>query len=128
MKKFILLTLFSIPAVFAMAVLLTNETGSGLSVSASPGTSLPDSVRIFVQNTCMDCHADDGNFMAKGKVNFSSWDKYDSVKQINKAKEICKELTKKGMPPGKWCKNNPDNVPTQASIDMMCRWANSLQK
>ena len=49
-------------------------------------------------------------------------------KQKEKAVSICKELTKHGMPTGKWCKNNPDKVPVQADIDMMCRWALSLQK
>jgi hypothetical protein len=66
--------------------------------------------------------------MAKGKVNFSKWSTYDAEKQSKKANAICKELTKGDMPPKKWRANNPNDVPTQAEVDMICRWAKSLQK
>ena len=130
MKKIALISLISMSVMFAIVLLFNPQTviGSKKPVPASPGTALPDSVLKFVQKTCMDCHADDGNFMAKGKVNFSTWDTYTDEKQADKAKAICKALTKKSMPPSKWCKNNTANVPTQADIDMVCRWATSLQK
>jgi hypothetical protein len=129
MKRVALLSLMTMGAFFAIVLLFNPQTVSGSRNPApAPGTALPDSVLKFVQKTCMDCHADDGNFMAKGKVNFSGWAAYDAEKQASKAKAICKELTKSAMPPGKWRKNNPDKVPTQADVDMVCRWANSLQK
>ena len=130
MKKITLLSLIALSVLFAIVIALNPQTviGSMKPLPAGPGTKLPDSVLKFVQKTCMDCHADDGNFMAKGKVNFSTWEKYDSEKQMGKAKAMCKQLTKSAMPPKKWRKNNPDNVPTKADIDMVCRWANSLQK
>jgi len=130
MKKIALLSIISVSVLFACILLLNPQTVSGSKnpLPAGQGTALPDSILKFVQKTCMDCHADDGNFMAKGKVNFSEFDKYDAAKQADKAKAMCKVLTKSAMPPGKWRKNNPDRVPTQASVDMVCRWANSLQK
>jgi len=111
-------------------MLLTTQSaiGSKKPISAGPGIALPDSIQKMVKRACMDCHADDGNFMAKGKVNFSVWDKYDAEKQAGKAKAICKVLTKGSMPQKKWCTNNPKDVPTQAEKDMVCRWANGLQK
>jgi hypothetical protein len=129
MKKIALFSLIMTVVALVVVLLINPQTvlGSG-KPAAEPGTALPDSVLKFVQKACMDCHADDGNFMAKGKVNFSTWASYDSEKQAKKANAMCKELTKSAMPPKKWRANNPKDVPTQAEVDMVCRWAKSLQK
>jgi hypothetical protein len=130
MKKAAFLSIIAFSLVFGFALIFNPQTviGSKKSTSAGPGTALPDSIHKLVQRACMDCHADDGNFMAKGKINFSAWEKYDSEKQYSKAQAICKVLTKGSMPPKKWCANNPNDVPTQAEKDMVCRWAGSLKK
>ncbi|MEI6683636.1 MAG: heme-binding domain-containing protein [Bacteroidota bacterium] len=129
MKKIALVAFISLSVLFSIALVFNPRKAVGSKETRNAGVSmpLPDSVLQFVKKTCMDCHADDGNFMAKGKLNFSVWDKYNVEKQQEKSKQICKELTKKSMPTGKWRKNNPDKLPTQADIDMMCRWANNLQ-
>jgi len=103
-------------------------TGSGKPLPAGPGEAIPDSVNKVFQKACMDCHADDGSAMARGKVNFSQWGKYDAGKQANKAENICKEMANSGMPPKKWRANNPDAVPTPAEVEMVCRWSKTLQK
>ena len=130
MKKITVISIVAIGFLFFVALILNPRTvsGSGQPLPANPGTKLPDSVLKFVKKTCMDCHADDGNFMAKGKINFSTWEKYDTEKQMDKAKAMCKVLTKSDMPPKKWRTNNPDKIPAQADVDMICRWANSLKK
>jgi hypothetical protein len=125
---FVSLITMSIIISFLLAFNPQNVIGSKKGNAPGPGSALPDSIQKFVKKACMDCHADDGNFMAKGKVNFSNWEKYDSEKQFNKANAMCKELTKSAMPPKKWRANNPGDVPTQAEVDMVCRWAKSLQK
>jgi mono/diheme cytochrome c family protein len=116
---------------FITAMILFNPnpaTGSGKPRPAGPGVAIPDSVNKIFQKACMDCHADDGSAMARGKVNFSQWEKYDAGKQAKKAEDICKELTKSGMPPKKWRANNPDEVPTPAEVEMVCKWAKTFQK
>ena len=130
MKKVVFLTFIAMSVLLTIVLMFNPQTAAGSMkpLKAGPGTALPDSVHKLVQRACMDCHADDGNFMAKGKVNFSTWEKYDAEKQASKAKAICKVLTKGSMPQKKWCANNPKDVPTQAEKDMVCRWANSLQK
>ena len=130
MKKIAFISFLAFTVMFALIMVLNPQpvNGSKKFSPDGPGTALPDSVLKFVQKVCMDCHADDGNFMAKGKVNFSGWDKYDAEKQVAKAQAICKELSKSSMPPKKWRANNPAEVPTQAEVDMICRWAKSLQK
>jgi len=90
--------------------------------------ALPDSVMKIVQKACMDCHGADGNGMAKAHVNFASWTGYDVKKQAGKAYDIYKKVSKGDMPPGKWRKNNPDNVPTQADIAVLKNWAGALNK
>ena len=40
------------------------------------GSALPDSISKIVQRSCMDCHANDGNSMAKSRINFSKWETY----------------------------------------------------
>ena len=130
MKKIALVSLIAMSVMFAVVLVFSPQTviGSKKSSVAGPGTALPDSIHKMVQRACMDCHADDGNFMAKGKINFSAWEKYDSEKQIDKAKAMCKVLTKGSMPQKKWCANNPKDVPTQAEKDMVCKWAAGLEK
>jgi hypothetical protein len=113
---------------YALILNLQAAGGSKNPGTNNPGTALPDSIHKIVQKACMDCHADDGNFMAKGKVNFSAWDQYDADKQASKANAMCKELSKSAMPPKKWRANNAKDVPTQAEVDMICKWAKSLQK
>jgi hypothetical protein len=130
MKKIAVLSLITVSVLFAFLILFNQQTvaGSRKPVPANPGIALPDSIYKFVQRACMDCHADDGNSMARGKVNFSKWDAYDAEKQAKKADAICKELTKSAMPPKKWRTNNPGDVPSKGEVDMVCKWAKSLQK
>jgi hypothetical protein len=130
MKKIAFVSILTVTVLFAIVLVLSpgSAAGSKKSNPAGPGTELPDSVLKFVQKACMDCHSNDGSAMARGKVNFSVWSTYDADKQEKKSGVIVKELTKSSMPPKKWKANNPNNVPTQAEIDMVSRWADSLKK
>jgi hypothetical protein len=102
--------------------------GSMPGAPEEPGKALPDSIQKFVQRACMDCHADDGSAMARGKLNFTKWGSYDSEKQAKKANAMAKELSKGDMPPKKWRANNADDVPTPAETDMVVKWAKTFQK
>ena len=66
--------------------------------------------------------------MAKAHVNFASWTGYDAKKQADKANAIYKQVAKGSMPKGSWRKNNPDNVPTAADIQVLKNWAAALNK
>jgi uncharacterized membrane protein len=130
MKKIAFSILISMSLIAAGAFIFSPKLaiGSKKPVMASPGVALPDSIQKMVQKACMDCHADDGSSMARGKLNFSKWDSYDVDKQIKKANAMSKEITKNSMPPKKWRTNNPNDVPTQAEIELVSKWAKSLQK
>ncbi len=89
---------------------------------------LPDSVMKVIQKACLDCHGADGNSMAKMHLNIAKWNTYNAKKQAGKASDISKEVSKSAMPPDKWRKNNPDNVPSQADVDLLKNWASALNK
>ena len=116
----------SLAVIFFLALAFRPVNVSG-SVKYSEGNpELPDSVMKVFQKACMDCHGQDGSSMAKMHLNISSWNTYDIKKQAGKAFDISKELSKGSMPPGKWRKSNPDNIPTQAEVGLIKNWAKSL--
>ena len=98
--------------------------------SHSPAASvaIPDSLSVIFEKSCMGCHSTDGNGMARSHVNFEKWNDYTPEKHASKAKDICKELTKGAMPPASFRKNNPDKVPTEKEIKMICDWTASFNK
>lgn len=130
MKKIAVYSLFAICIIIATVLVFNPRPviGSGQPVPAGPGTELPDNISKLVQRACMDCHADDGNALARGKLNFSKWSTYDAAKQAKKMNAMCKKLTKGAMPPKKWRANNAADIPTQAEVDMVCKWAQGLPK
>lgn len=101
---------------------------SGQEKSAGVNKELPDSVAKVISKSCLDCHGADGGGMAKAKMNFAKWNTYDDKKQASKAYDIAKEVSKNKMPPEKWRKNNPDDVPTSADAAILSNWANALNK
>ncbi len=89
--------------------------------------SMPDSVAKVLQNSCSKCHNDGGNVMAESKWSFSKWDTYPADKQAKKAASICEAITKEKMPPKSVRKSNPEKIPTATQVQMICKWANSLE-
>ncbi|MCX6244197.1 MAG: heme-binding domain-containing protein [Bacteroidetes bacterium] len=125
---FILISLFMVTMTVTIVATPHSTRTSDIFISADDGQPLADSVMNIVKNACMDCHADGGNGMASSRVNFSKWTTYNADKQASKANAICKELTKRGMPPKKFCESHPDAVPTQAQVTTICNWAKALNK
>ena len=97
MKKLLslLFATFVIALVASIIFLPSKAKGSGPLKRSVPIASIPDSIHKIFEKSCMDCHADDGNAMAKGRVNFSNWDSYKPEKQADKAKAILKDLEPK---------------------------------
>ena len=90
--------------------------------------NIPDSIWSVFEKSCYDCHADLGNGLAKGKLNFDKWNTYDDEKQLKKSQAICEEMKKQGMPPTKYLKNIPDAQPTPAEIQRVCNWLSQIEK
>jgi uncharacterized membrane protein len=88
--------------------------------------AIPDDVKAIIEKSCIGCHSDDSKGLGKSKVNFSKWDTYDAKKQASKSKAICKAITKGKMPPKKTRESKPELIPTQAELDLVCKWAQSF--
>ncbi len=97
-------------------------------IPSTPPKNIPDSVWVVMENSCYGCHSDDGNGMAKAKLNFDRWDEYAPDKQMAKTLDICNELKKGKMPPSKFSKNNPDAVPTDIETARVCNWVQQIEK
>lgn len=95
---------------------------------ADPPKGMNDSVWAVVKKSCYDCHSNDGNSMAKSKINFDNWAGYSETKQLAKAQNMCNMLQKGKMPPPKYRTNNPDAVPTTADVALVCNWAKQTGK
>ena len=123
MKKINMLTLLSASVILIISVAFRPAPGT----SSAP-TAIPDSVFAVFEKACITCHSNDGSGMAKGKLNFDKWDQYSPEKQAAKAADICKELSKSSMPPSGFRKNNPDLVPTDKEVTLICDWSKTLVK
>jgi hypothetical protein len=66
--------------------------------------------------------------MAAGIWSLSAWDTYSVAKQYKKAAAICRSMTDKSMPPASVQKANPETVPTEEQISIVCKWSKSLPK
>lgn len=122
------ITGISLVVIFLMVLAFRPAPAIGSVKFIEGNPELPDSVAKLVQKSCLDCHGEDGNGMAKSHVNFGKWNTYDVKKQASKASDMSKQLSKSSMPPGKWRKNNPDNVPTEKDVKLIQNWAAALNK
>jgi hypothetical protein len=113
---------------FFLTVMVISPTGvSAARKAAVGGNPIPASVMKIAKKSCVNCHAEPGNRMAKTKVNLSQWDTYSPEKQAKKAKDMCNMITKGKMPPKKFREKHPEDVPTPAELKTICEWAESLQ-
>jgi mono/diheme cytochrome c family protein len=126
MRKTLAFLGISLTVIFFLALAFRPANASGSAKFNESNPELPDSIAKVIHKACLDCHGEDGNGMAKAHVNFGKWNTYDVKKQADKALAISKVLSKGSMPPGKWRKNNPDNIPTQAEVDLIKNWARAL--
>ena len=55
-----------------------------------PPEDIPDSVWAIFEISCYDCHSNNGQGLAKAKLNFDKWDVYSVEKQVKKRKTSAK--------------------------------------
>ncbi|HNS18668.1 MAG TPA: heme-binding domain-containing protein [Bacteroidales bacterium] len=121
MKRSILLGLTAIGLLIAY-VSLTSPDGSAGSIR-SEETVFPENVAQILQLSCYDCHTSASkNIKAKAKLNFDNWIEFTEVKKVGAMDEICSEITKGDMPPGKYLSKHPDRKLTPEQITLVCNW------
>lgn len=125
--------IYSVIAVVALVsiatvlVLTPSNASSQAKGTPAKGFVIPDSVLAIAKLSCLNCHAEGGKGMAMAHVNLSKWDSYSPEKQIAKALDMCKMVSKGSMPPKGFRASHPDGVPTEKQIKTLCNWANSLK-
>ncbi len=127
MKKITKSSIAFICMLFFISVLFNQGLAQTSQKSNDAAKPIPADVQKAFEKSCIKCHSDHGNFMAESKVNLSKWADYSAEKQASKAKAMCKEVSEGDMPPKKFRKKNPENVPTPEDIKTICDWAQSLQ-
>jgi hypothetical protein len=128
MKKELLLVVSVITIAIIVSVIGVPSNASSSAGSSNPSvkSSIPDSVSKILEKSCFPCHSAPGKRMAMSHVDFDKWDTYKPKKQADKAEDMCKELTKGAMPPKSFRSNNPDKVPTDAEVQVICKWSASF--
>ena len=130
MKKFLAFTAAFVVIAIGVSVFLVPGKALSSSKTSNPSSvsAIPDSVGNIIEKSCYPCHSSPGNGMAMSHLNFDKWDTYKPEKQADKAAAMCKVLTKGKMPTGSFKKNNPDKVPTDKEVSIICNWAASFSK
>ena len=130
MKKLlaVVASVFTIAIIVTMIAMPSRAINSSENSNPSMTSSIPDSVSKIMEKSCFPCHSSPGNGMAMMHVDFDKWETYKPEKQADKANAMCKMVTKGAMPPKSFRNNNPDKVPTQSQVQVICNWANSFPK
>ncbi len=119
---------FAVFGIFFLSVVTINKVAAQSDqkekVFSNP---IPPGVMKILNKSCVNCHSEPGKILALSHVNLSKWDQYSAQKQADKAKLMCKKISKGKMPPKKFRANSPDAVPTSDEIKTICDWANSFQ-
>jgi len=89
-----------------------------------PKPDFPENILKIVERSCFDCHSDNsGNFAAKGKLNYSSWNEYSTARKISRLDAICNMITKGKMPKKGFVKKHPEKALSQEEKETICKWA-----
>ena len=130
MKKAIIITFAVIAIVFLTSMFLNQSSAQVSQPSPKDGNvSKPISsvVMKIAERSCLKCHTEGGNGMAMMHLNLSNWDKFSPEKRADKAKDMCKMVSKGKMPPKSFREKNPGAAPTQEEVKVICDWATSIQ-
>jgi hypothetical protein len=126
MKKIIIIAAAITGVLLLTAMIIAPVSKQSSQITGKDQKPIPANVMKIAEKSCAGCHMEPGMKMAMGVLNLSAWDKYAAEKQAAKAKAMCKFVTKNKMPPKRTRTNNPDLVPTQDDVKIICDWAASL--
>ncbi|PLX10096.1 MAG: hypothetical protein C0598_11110 [Marinilabiliales bacterium] len=113
---FVLLTSFSLS-------IITIHTTEKQAISEK--LEIPENVKTILDNSCLQCHGEDGKFKAKMKWNFENMLEFDDSKLISKLSKIEDEVSEGKMPPKKYVKKNPEHKLSKDDIEVIVNWASS---
>ena len=127
MKKAISITFAVLGIVFLSSMIINHSSAQSSQKNGVVSKPISPSVMKIAERSCMKCHVEGGNEMAMMHLNLSNWDKFSPEKQADKAKDMCKMVSKDKMPPKSFRKKNPGAAPTKEEVKIICDWAQSIQ-
>jgi mono/diheme cytochrome c family protein len=127
-KAFIVAGLIMTALVFAGALNQPVSSVPGVFGEAGDTALIPAEISAIFSNSCLGCHGEAGKAMALSHLKIARWGEYTPEKQVQKAAEICKEVSGGSMPPKSFLRDNPDKAPSREQIDALCNWSAQLQK
>ncbi len=123
-------TLFytSVTAIFLILLMAFSSTSQ---ISSKPegrnaNFNVPNDVMTILDNSCLQCHGDNGKFRPKLKWNFEKMADLDNAKLISKLSKIEDVVSNNEMPPRKYIKKNPSHKLTKEHKKTLTNWASSL--
>jgi Haem-binding domain len=127
MKKAITLSFTILGVVFLTSMVFNHSAAQTSTKAGIVSKPISPKVMKIADRSCVKCHTEPGNGMALAHLNLSNWDKFSMEKQADKAKDMCKMVSKDKMPPKSFREKNPGGAPTQQEVKTICDWAQSIQ-
>lgn len=144
-KRFLLALIVIVVAIQFFWPSITNP-GADPRRDISASLTLPPDVARILARSCNDCHSNDTVWPwyshvapvswlvaydvnhGRKALNFSEWARRDPQKNGEMLGEICKEVTEKEMPGFIYPIMHPAARLTDADIQTVCRWTQSVQQ
>jgi hypothetical protein len=127
MKKAIGVSFAVLGIIFLTSMIMNYSSAQSSQKDGVVSKPISPGVMKIAERSCLKCHADGGNEMAMMHLNLSNWGKFSPEKQADKAKDMCKMVTKDKMPPKGFREKNPGAAPTKEEVKIICDWAQSIQ-
>jgi hypothetical protein len=127
MKKAIIVSFAILGVIFMTSMIINHSAAQSSTKGGIVSKPISPSVMKIAERSCVKCHTEPGNGMALAHLNLSNWDKFSMEKQADKAKDMCKMVSKDKMPPKSFREKNPGGAPTQQEVKTICDWAQSIQ-
>ena len=113
--------------VFLTSMIMVHSSAQSSQKDGIVSKPISPAVMKIAERSCVKCHTEGGNGMALMHLNLSNWDKFSLEKQADKAKDMCKMVSKGKMPPKGFREKNPGAAPTKDEVKIICDWATSIQ-
>ena len=127
MKKAISITFAILGIVFLTSMIMNHSSAQSSQKDGIVSKPISPAVMKIAERSCVKCHTEGGNGMALMHLNLSNWDKFSLEKQADKAKDMCKMVSKGKMPPKGFREKKPGAAPTKDEAKIICDWATSIQ-
>src|SRR5665647_1703189 len=95
-------TIISASVILLIVCIASPMKAQDVQKEAEKSKPVPAAVTAVLEKSCIGCHSDDGNTLAKMKFNFTKWDEYSPDEQASTGQDILKMVTKGKMPPKKF--------------------------